>query len=184
MELLEERPGLIIFKASGKGSETFFEGEAGGHRFQRIPPTERRGRVQTSTVTVAVLPEVSETEVVIDEKDLSWSYCRGSGAGGQHRNVTDSAVILRHIPTGISIRCEAERRQDSNKRKALELLRAKIWNKAHQEKISSRDSARREQRGAGCRGDKRRTISIPRNSVVDHKTGKTWTFKRYAKGEW
>src|SRR5579885_2588838 len=110
---------MTVLQIDGQGAWSAFAHEPGGHRFQRIPPNEKRGRVHTSTVTVAVLPELTDTQVPINDKDLEWSYCRGSGKGGQHRNVTDSAVQLHHKPTGIRVRCESERSQPQNRRTAL-----------------------------------------------------------------
>lgn len=111
LELLDERPGLIVFRADGRGAAALFAGEVGGHRWQRIPPTEKRGRVHSSTITVAVLPVPTEAELVISKSDLVWSTCRPSGKGGQAVQKTDSAVQLTHRPTGIQVRCESGRSQ-------------------------------------------------------------------------
>jgi len=184
LELVEERPGLIVFRASGKGAAAAFANESGGHRWQRIPPTEKRGRMQTSTITVAVLPEPTETQVVVREADLKWAYCRGSGAGGQHRNVTDSAVILTHVPTGIKVRCESERSQHQNKETALEVLRARIWDAANEQRSSALSSSRREQVGSGMRADKRRTIRSQDGVVTDHVLNRQWQLKKYLRGDW
>jgi peptide chain release factor 1 len=184
VELVEERPGLIVFRASGKGAAAAFGNESGGHRWQRIPPTEKRGRMQTSTITVAVLPEPTETQVIVREADLKWAYCRGSGAGGQHRNVTDSAVILTHIPTGIKVRCESERSQHQNKETALEVLRARIWDAANEQRSSALSSSRREQVGSGMRADKRRTIRSQDGVVTDHVLNRQWQLKKYLRGDW
>lgn len=184
VELVEERPGLIVFRASGKGSAAAFANESGGHRWQRIPPTEKRGRMQTSTITVAVLPEPTETQVIVREADLKWAYCRGSGAGGQHRNVTDSAVILTHVPTGIKVRCESERSQHQNKETALEVLRARIWDAANEQRSSALSSSRKEQVGSGMRADKRRTIRSQDGVVTDHVLNRQWQLKKYLRGDW
>lgn len=184
VELVEERPGLIVFRASGKGAVTAFANESGGHRWQRIPPTEKRGRMQTSTIAVAVLPEPTETQVTVREADLKWAYCRGSGAGGQHRNVTDSAVILTHVPTGIKVRCESERSQHQNKETALEVLRARIWDAANEQRSSALSSSRREQVGSGMRADKRRTIRSQDGVVTDHVLNRQWQLKKYLRGDW
>lgn len=184
VELVEERPGLIVFRASGKGAAAAFANESGGHRWQRIPPTEKRGRMQTSTITVAVLPEPTETQVIVREADLKWAYCRGSGAGGQHRNVTDSAVILTHAPTGIKVRCESERSQHQNKETALEVLRARIWDAANEQRSSALSSSRREQVGSGMRADKRRTIRSQDGVVTDHVLNRQWQLKKYLRGDW
>lgn len=184
VEIVEERPGLTILRVTGRfASETFGE-EAGGHRWQRIPPTERRGRVHTSTVTVAVLPEPTPLQLKIAESDLEWATCRGSGAGGQHRNKTESAVVLKHVPTGVTVRCESERSQRQNRETALGLLRARIWEARQEEAATKRDAKRRQQVGSGMRGDKRRTVAVQRDEVVDHVTGQRWQFKAYARGDW
>jgi peptide chain release factor 1 len=180
IELLDERPGMIVFKASGKGSDAAFANESGGHRWQ-----EKSGvKVHSSTVTVAVLPEPTATQVIIRESDLEWNYCRGSGAGGQHRNVTNSAVQLTHIPTGISVRCESERSQYSNKETALEVLRARIWDAANKRRSAALSSFRKEQLGSGERSDRRRTIRFQDGIVTDHVLGKQWQLKRYLRGDW
>lgn len=184
LAVVSERPGLLVFKASGKGSDVAFANESGGHRWQRVPPTEKRGRMQTSTITVAVLPERSPTQVVINDGDLDWKFCRGSGAGGQHRNVTDSAVVLTHKPSGIVVRCESERSQHSNKETALEVLRARLWDAAHNQESAQASSSRREQVGSGMRGDKRRTIRSQDGVVTDHVLNKQWQLKRYLRGDW
>src|SRR5262245_48467305 len=111
----------------GNGAEEAFRDEAGGHRWQRVPPNERRGRVHTSTVTVAVLPEPAAAELRIAPGDLDWSFCRGSGSGGQHRNKTESTAVVTHVPTGLTVRCESERSQHQNRATALALLRARLW---------------------------------------------------------
>lgn len=184
LEVIDRRSGFISFRVSGKGSKKLFDNEAGGHRFQRIPPTEKRGRVQTSTITVAVLPDDSVQEIVIKDKDIEWSFCRGSGKGGQHRNVTDSAAILFHRPTGISIRRENERSQPLNKQAALEALKDQLETQQNLEYSTKRSKTKKDQVGAGMRGDKRRTIRVQDGTVVDHVTGKKWRWKDYSRGNW
>lgn len=157
--------------------------EAGGHRFQRVPPTERKGRVHTSTITVAVLPEEGPSQIKLADKDLDIRCCRGSGAGGQHRNTTDSAVQVTHLPTGLQVRVESERSQHQNKESALALLRVKLQTEAGARHNSKQNSSRKAQVGVGARGDKRRTIALQRDSVVDHVTGKEITTKKYLRGE-
>ena len=168
--------------ASGKGVERAFHNEAGGHRVQRVPPTEKRGRTHTSTITVAVLPIPEGLDLVIDPKDLDWKTCRGSGAGGQHRNVTDSAVQLTHKPSGIAIRCEGERSQHQNRAVALEVLRARLGQEQRESTQTERNTQRRQQLGSGMRGDKVRTIALQRGTVHDHITGKRMTTKAYLQG--
>lgn len=149
-----------------------------------MPPNEKRGRVHTSTVTVAVLPEPESSQVVLREDDLEFTACRGSGAGGQHRNVTASAVILKHVPSGISVRCEGERSQHQNRETATALLRARLWELKRTQLAKAREQDRRSQVGSGMRGDKRRTIRAQDGQVTDHVTGKTWRYKDYVRGNW
>lgn len=161
-----------------------FRDEPGGHRWQRVPPTEKRGRVHTSTITIAVLPEATEAQIRLDPRDLEVSTCRGSGSGGQHRNMTDSAVIIRHVPSGLVVRCESERSQHQNKATALALLRARLWHAAEETRAGTVAEARRRQVGSGMRGDKRRTIRYQDDVVTDHVTGRRWTVRAYERGEW
>jgi len=183
LDLISDLPGQVTLVASGKGVERAFHNEAGGHRYQRVPPTEKRGRVHTSTVTVAVLAVPEQRELHIDQKDLEWKTCRGSGAGGQHRNTTDSAVQLTHLPTGVSVRCESERSQHQNKALALDVLRARLGQTQAAEARTGRNAARREQVGSGMRADKVRTIAIQRDQVHDHGTGRRMSAKAYLRGE-
>ena len=184
LELVEERAGFIAFRVTGKGALETFKDEPGGHRWQRIPPTEKRGRVQTSTVTVAVLAEPTETQIVLRDSDLDFRFCRGSGNGGQHRQKTDSAVQLTHLPTGISVRCESERSQSQNKETARAILRARLWEAQRNAADGQRANERRQQVGSGMRGDKRRTIRTQDDVVNDHMTGRQWRYKDYARGNW
>lgn len=182
VELIDDREGLIIFKSSG--DDELWKGETGGHRIQRIPPTERKGRVHTSTITVATLPEITERQISIKDQELIWKTCRGSGPGGQHRNKTESAVQVTHIPSGLSVRCESERSQHQNKESALELLRARLWEQRKKTLTDKRTNDRKEMVGSGMRGDKRRTIRFQDGQVVDHITGRRWKLKNYLRGEW
>lgn len=169
---------------SGKNVEEIFKDEPGGHRWQRVPPTEKRGRVQTSTVIVAVLREPEAVELRIDERDLEIKTCRGSGAGGQHRNVTDSAVQIFHKPSGLMVRAETERSQSQNREYAMGLLRARLLAAAKEAKSNARAADRRSQVGSGMRGDKRRTIRCQDGQVNDHISGRTWKLKEYMRGDW
>ena len=170
---------------TGPKAESVFKNESGGHRWQRIPPTEKRGRVHTSTVTVAVLPDPTDVELPkIPDRDLEWSVCRGTGAGGQKRNKTETTVQLRHVPTGLSIRCEDTRSQQKNRALALQLLRAKLWEQQQANSAQSRAKDRKQQVGVGARGDKRRTIRVQDGLVTDHILGKKWNLRDYLKGEW
>lgn len=175
---------MIVLRATGRGAEEVFRDEAGGHRWQRIPPNEKRGRVQTSTITVAVLPEPTEAQVKIAPRDLSFTMCRGSGAGGQHRNKTESAVQLVHHPSGIVVRCESERSQHQNKATAIAVLRARLWQRESEARSRAVESRRRDQVGSGMRGDKRRTVRCQEGVVSDHVTGRTWSFRDYERGDW
>src|SRR5512147_1368265 len=143
--IVSEHAGVVVIRVSGNGADELFANEAGGHRWQRIPPNERRGRVHTSTVTVAVLPEPTEAQVQIRESDVEWQACRGSGAGGQNRNKVNSAVQLWHRPTGIAVRCESERSQWQNRQTAMAMLRARLWQARSEASASTEAAARKEQ---------------------------------------
>jgi len=174
-----------VLRASGVAVRATFAHEAGGHRWQRVPPNEKRGRVHTSTVTVAVLEEPTEIELPrLDAADLDVSTCRASGSGGQNVQKTDSAVQIRHRPTGLIVRCETERSQAYNKATALAILRARLHDELTRRASAERADDRRRQIGSGQRGDKRRTIAVQRDSVIDHVTGRTWRFADYERGKW
>jgi peptide chain release factor 1 len=183
LALLDSRSGFIRCRVSGKNVKKHFRHEPGGHRWQRVPPTERRGRVHTSTITVAVLPEVTESEVKISEKDLEWKAFRGSGPGGQHRNKTDSAVSLHHKPTGIKIRSESQKSQKQNKDTALAILRARLHSEQRESQSLRRSNMRKSQVGSGMRADKIRTIRLQDGQVTDHNTGKRISAKKYLRGD-
>jgi peptide chain release factor 1 len=184
IDLVERRRGLIVFRAVGPRAASAFRDEAGGHRWQRTPPNERYGRVHTSTITVAVLPEPTEVEVRLAPGDLDWSTCYGTGPGGQKRNKTESTVLLTHLPTGLQIRCETSRSQQHNRVAALALLRARLWAQEHERLHDARAAERRQQVGSGMRGDKRRTIRYQDGTVVDHVTGRRWERRAYLRGNW
>ena len=183
-ELVEDRPGFASLVISGRGAAALFAAEPGGHRWQRVPENEKRGRVHTSTITVAVLAEPSRSDVAIREADVDIETMRGSGAGGQHRNKTDSAVRARHRPTGIEVRCESERSQHRNRELAMRVLAARVADLARSSAQGDRDADRRRQVGSGMRGDKRRTIRVQDGHVTDHVDGRTWRFKSYERGDW
>lgn len=168
----------------GNKAAALFANEAGGHRWQRIPETDKRGRVHSSTVTVAVLVEPTPIQLVLNDKDLDIRTCRGSGAGGQHRNKTESAIQITHIPTGTTAHCENERSQAQNKATALGLLRARLWAAQHAAATARHANERKGQVGSGMRGDKRRTVRCQDNQVNDHVTGQFWTYKEYQRGQW
>jgi peptide chain release factor 1 len=181
---VEERPGIAVILVSGRGAAALFAGEPGAHQWQRVPPTEKRGRIQTSTITVAVLEEPRQVNAAVRLEDVDFDLMRGSGAGGQHRNVTDSAVRATHRPTGIVVRCESERSQHANKELALRVLAARVLELQQKTQAGARTQDRRRQIGAGTRGgEKRRTIRTRDNQVIDQ-DGRAWCFKAYERGDW
>ncbi len=163
----------ISFSVEGDGAYSRFKFESGVHRVQRVPETESQGRIQTSTATVAVLPEVEDVEIEIKDSDLIFESCKSSGAGGQHINKTESAVRLTHKPTGIVIECQEERSQFKNKDKALKMLRAKLYDIKQREQNEKVASDRKSQVGTGDRSEKIRTYNYPQNRVTDHRIGVT-----------
>ena len=163
----------ISFVIEGDGAYSRFKFESGVHRVQRVPETESQGRIQTSTATVAVLPEVEDVEIEINPADLVFESCKSSGAGGQHINKTESAVRLTHKPTGIVIECQEERSQFKNKDKALKMLRAKLYDIKQTEQSEKIASERKSQVGTGDRSERIRTYNYPQGRVTDHRIGFT-----------
>ncbi len=163
----------INFMVIGDGAYSRFKFESGVHRVQRIPVTESNGRIQTSTVTVAVLPEADDVEVEVNPADIKIESCKSSGAGGQHINKTESAVRLTHKPTGIVIECDQERSQLQNKEKALKILYSKLYDMKTKEQEDMIASTRKSQVGSGDRSEKIRTYNYPQSRITDHRINKT-----------
>jgi len=163
----------ISFSVKGEGAFSRFKFESGVHRVQRVPATESQGRIQTSTVTVAVLPEAEEVDITINPADIVVESCKSSGAGGQHINKTESAVRITHKPTGIVVECQEERSQFKNKDKAMALLRTKLYNIAKTEQDDKIAGARRSQIGTGDRSEKIRTYNYPQKRLTDHRISLT-----------
>ena len=163
----------ISFMIEGSGAYSRFKYESGVHRVQRVPDTETQGRIHTSTVTVAVLPEADEVELEINPADLKIDTFRSSGAGGQHINKTSSAIRVTHIPTGTVVECQDERSQFKNKDKALRILRARLFDEEQRKHDEAIASDRKNQVGTGDRSERIRTYNYPQGRVTDHRIGLT-----------
>lgn len=163
----------IVFMIEGAGAYSRLKYESGVHRVQRVPDTETQGRIHTSTVTVAVLPEAEEVELEINPADLKIDTFRSSGAGGQHINKTSSAIRVTHIPTGTVVECQDERSQFKNKDKALKILRSRLLDAAQREHDEAIASDRKSQVGTGDRSERIRTYNYPQGRVTDHRIGLT-----------
>jgi len=176
------KEGLVSIWLTGNGVKKYFQNESGGHRWQRVPPTERKGRVHTSTITVAVLEQNFYQEVEINTNELQIETTRGSGAGGQHKNVTDSCVVITHIPTGIKVVRDG-RNQHKNKEDALEEIKKRVntfYRTGHEEEVVEK---RNGQIGNGERSDKKRTYREKDDRVIDHETGKSASLKQFMRGK-
>ena len=169
---------------SGAGAFSRLRYESGVHRVQRVPVTESQGRIQTSTVTVAVLPEAKEVEVELNPADVKMESCKSSGAGGQHINKTESAVRLTHLPTGIVVECQEERSQFKNRDKAMKLLLSKLYEIKRREQTDALDEDRKKQVGTGDRSEKIRTYNFREGRVTDHRIGLTvYTLDAFLNGD-
>lgn len=159
----------VIFDVKGEGAYSRFKYESGVHRVQRIPATEKNGRVHTSTVTVAVMPEVEDLDVEIREEDLEITACRASGAGGQHVNKTNSAIRVVHLPTGLVAESQDQRSQLQNKVKAISVLKSRIFAMEEEKRAKELGAERLSQVGTGDRSEKIRTYNYPQDRITDHR---------------
>jgi peptide chain release factor 1 len=184
VEVIDRCPGYVAVAVTGEGARQLFQNESGGHRWQRIPPTEKRGRVQTSTVTVAVLDPDAVQGNPLTYQDVEIVTARGSGPGGQNRNKTESCVIVTHKASGIQVRIDNERSQSQNKATAMKVLAARLYEAERSKVKLAQDDERRHQVGTGQRGDKVRTYRTQDDQVTDHRTGVKGRLAAWYSGDW
>lgn len=174
----------VSYLISGKGAYSRLKYESGVHRVQRVPETESQGRVHTSTVTVAVLPEAEDVEIEINENDLKVDTYRSSGAGGQHVNKTESAIRITHLPTGIVVSCQDERSQIKNREKAMKVLKAKLYDHFASQAESAYAANRKSLVGTGDRSERIRTYNFPQGRVSDHRINLTlYSLENFMEGD-
>jgi peptide chain release factor 1 len=181
--LIEYYDGFVSINVVGNKAFDIFQNESGTHQWHRVPPTERGDRVHTSVISVAITMLKEFENISINERDLEVSMTRGSGKGGQHRNKTETAVVIKHIPTGISVRSESERSQLQNKRIALQILESRI-NKSRQKAFDQEiNQNKKKQFGSGNRAEKQRTYKV-KNNIIIERDGSRKDLRKWMKGEW
>ena len=172
----------LVLRIKGRRAFEKLKYESGVHRVQRVPETEKSGRIHTSTASVAVLPIIPSSQIEIKEDDLSWHFTRAGGHGGQNVNKVNTAVELTHIPTGIVVKCRQERSQSQNKEIALEMLRSQLWERQEEERLSTIEAQRKAAVGRGMRAEKIRTYNYPQDRVTDHRIEKNFRLQDIMNG--